>query len=298
MLQMSYYGKYKKPNGISTSFNPPKIFKGEEYLDLKPNSVIWYNYLNTHDEVTFKKDYLKQLSKLDPHKVYKDLDGKVILSYEEFGKFSTRSVIAQWLSKYGYIVNEYYSYEKKYFKGTHKTVYSKETNIATSITICQNVLNSNDNICFTYNFDVSNLIIPKGMTESSYIAYLGFEKFCNSINTDDNRQYKIILDLICIGSINTGYGYSPKFSMIDKLRKKAESNKKNRMATIKKLESAISKYSLFMKLKDTNEIYDKLVIHVKTPKKELINDLAYCYNKTNSHIEYLLSNLIKPDISI
>jgi len=68
----------------------------------------------------FKIMYRKQLSKLDPHKVAKDLEGRILLCYENIYKKDShchREIVAEWLREAGYKVKELPAKIKKVKKG-------------------------------------------------------------------------------------------------------------------------------------------------------------------------------------
>ena len=74
------------------------------YPDLAPNPSfwrIWKNNIGTIPEKENNKYYIQEywkqvLSKLDPKKVYNDLDNSVLLCYESNMEFCHRHVVAAW----------------------------------------------------------------------------------------------------------------------------------------------------------------------------------------------------------
>lgn len=97
-MKTSYFSKYKKVNGVSIAVGAPNWFKGEIYPDLFPTWELVNNYKVTGDEEVYTKAYHEKiLSKLNPEKVYDDLQGKVVLCWEGKGKFCHRRIVAKWL---------------------------------------------------------------------------------------------------------------------------------------------------------------------------------------------------------
>jgi len=100
----SYFGKYKGANGVSIVRGRPSKFSGEQYLELAPPWSLIEGYKSG---VYSKEDYTKKyiatvLNKLDPEKVYNDLDGKVLLCYERSEDFCHRHIISKWLNDNGF----------------------------------------------------------------------------------------------------------------------------------------------------------------------------------------------------
>ena len=91
----------------------PKWFTGEQYLDVAPTESILRNYKSNTGEYRAKveryvKDYNQSvLEKLDPAKVFKDLDGKILLCYEKPTDFCHRHLLAEWLREHGFPCKEY-----------------------------------------------------------------------------------------------------------------------------------------------------------------------------------------------
>ena len=116
MIYTSYFSskKYNKEDGISIArYN--KFWDGESYPLLYPsaNLLAWWKGLSKEAQSkkefqdTYWQYYWKEtLSTLDPYKVAKELDGKVLLCYEKSGDFCHRHLVAEWLKRYGYEVEE------------------------------------------------------------------------------------------------------------------------------------------------------------------------------------------------
>ncbi len=111
MIYTSYFSskKYIKEDGISIArYN--KFWDGDSYPLLYPsaNLLAWWKDIPKEDakEAWFTEQYERAyyeetLSKLDPHKVAKDLEGKVLLCYEKSEDFCHRHIIAAWLERHG-----------------------------------------------------------------------------------------------------------------------------------------------------------------------------------------------------
>ena len=85
----------------------PKGFSGKKYPKLFPG-LADLDALKKGDmtKEEFQEAYLKDLSKLDPHKVYEDLDQHILVCYEKSCDFCHRHIVADWLRSYGYQVEE------------------------------------------------------------------------------------------------------------------------------------------------------------------------------------------------
>jgi len=107
-MDTSYFASYKRDRGISIALKTPHWFKGPSYPDLFPTPAGLYTYRTDHDEQAYIKTYYKDvLDKLDPRKVYTDLQYKVLLCYEKRGVFCHRHIVADWLyDKLGVLVLE------------------------------------------------------------------------------------------------------------------------------------------------------------------------------------------------
>lgn len=116
MIYTSYFSskKYNKENGISIArYN--KFWDGESYPLLYPsaNLLAWWKGLSKEaqrkqefQDTYWQYYWLEVLSKLDPDKIAKELDGKVLLCYEKSTDFCHRHLVAKWLRGFGYEVKE------------------------------------------------------------------------------------------------------------------------------------------------------------------------------------------------
>ena len=116
MIYTSYFSskKYTKENGVSIArYN--KFWDGESYPLLYPSAglLAWWKglpkeiqqskyYQNMYSEAYYKET----LSLLNPHIVAAELEGKVLLCYENTEDFCHRHLVAEWLKHYGYEVEE------------------------------------------------------------------------------------------------------------------------------------------------------------------------------------------------
>lgn len=98
MIYTCYFAKYKHDNGISIALKSPDWFNGEAYSPLFPKWSFLKQYFKDKNETNYIEQYNKLvLNQLDPIKVYKDLNGKVLLCWEKTGKFCHRRLVAEWL---------------------------------------------------------------------------------------------------------------------------------------------------------------------------------------------------------
>ena len=74
---------------------------------LKKNSPEEYNHLKQLIEKRYIERYHKEvLDKLNPIRVAKDLDGKILLCYEKPESFCHRHIFAEWMKIYDFEVEE------------------------------------------------------------------------------------------------------------------------------------------------------------------------------------------------
>lgn len=80
-------------------------YNGKCYLDLAPKQAFWRTWKDQIGKISeeennryYVEEYWKQvLSKLDPEKVYKELNCSTLLCYEDNTKFCHRHIVAAWL---------------------------------------------------------------------------------------------------------------------------------------------------------------------------------------------------------
>lgn len=128
MIYTSYFAKYRGRNGVSIARTQPTTHP--EYPDLMPSWYLLKDYKNNNiDEAEYEHEYYRDvLSHLDPAKVAADLNGKVLLCWERPENFCHRHIVAEWLNKHGYLVEELTGSRERIidmpdleeFKGDHK----------------------------------------------------------------------------------------------------------------------------------------------------------------------------------
>jgi hypothetical protein len=101
-IKTSYFAKYKKPDGVSIAWHSPFWYKGPVYPALAPTESILMEYKTSKQDEAARQRYIKRyrdevLSRLDPEKVARDLDGKVMLCYEKPNDFCHRHLVVAWL---------------------------------------------------------------------------------------------------------------------------------------------------------------------------------------------------------
>ena len=105
--------KYKEKNLELVSVSPvkPEWFTDpsvKDYPALFPTREMLFNFQESNNIQVFVDAYNSEiLSKLDPSKVYYDLNNKVILCYERPTDFSHRHLIAYWLIQNGFQAKEF-----------------------------------------------------------------------------------------------------------------------------------------------------------------------------------------------
>lgn len=101
MIYTSNFSKNgNNENAVAICGKSPAFFKGMEYKKLAPKYWFFKKYKEDHDEEFYIKHYyLEVLSKLDPQKVYEELDGKILLCYEKETDFCHRFLVADWLEQ-------------------------------------------------------------------------------------------------------------------------------------------------------------------------------------------------------
>jgi len=102
MIFTSNFSKHGTDSrACSISLYPPKFYVGKQYKNLAPTFWILSKYKRDHDEDAYIKSYYSEvLSKLDPEKIYKELDGSILLCYEKKEDFCHRFLVADWLEYY------------------------------------------------------------------------------------------------------------------------------------------------------------------------------------------------------
>lgn len=120
MIYTSYYANMKKitarfPNLVSISIaaKHPRGYDGLEYKKLAPKYDFFKKWKENHDNEYYIKEYNRQvLNTLNPKLVVEELymisknKDIVLLCYEKPNDFCHRHLVADWLSKNGYPVDE------------------------------------------------------------------------------------------------------------------------------------------------------------------------------------------------
>ena len=78
---------------------PMKGYRFEKYPPLLPSLSLLREWRagKISKEAYTQRYYNETLSRLDPQKVYNDLDGKILLCHEPPGEFCHRRLVARWL---------------------------------------------------------------------------------------------------------------------------------------------------------------------------------------------------------
>lgn len=104
MIHTSYYQKSgNNLDSISISNSTPPNFKGTKCKVLIPNWDIVSAYkkkLITKEQYT--EIYLECLNLLDVHKLYNELDNKILLCWEKPTDFCHRHIVSKWFNDNGY----------------------------------------------------------------------------------------------------------------------------------------------------------------------------------------------------
>ncbi len=110
MIFTSYFAsrKWNPSNGVSIAIWAPRGYTGPKYPALYPPQYLLQNFKEGRTSISqYTAIYTKDvLERLDPAKVAKDLDGKVLLCYEKSGSFCHRNIVAAWLRKHGFEAQE------------------------------------------------------------------------------------------------------------------------------------------------------------------------------------------------
>lgn len=119
MIYTSYFSKIKQLQNdgiipISIALSNPKWYSGLEYKVLAPTWSILKKYKDDYNIDDYVEQYnIQILSRLDPTKVYCELlqisgnEDFAMICYEKPADFCHRHLVAEWLHRYGFEVNEY-----------------------------------------------------------------------------------------------------------------------------------------------------------------------------------------------
>ena len=112
MIYTSYFAAMRKmtneqkKNCISISRFTPKGIIIPRYTLLAPSAMILSNYKMYKDELEYTIHFTNHLNRLDIEKIYRDLDGKILLCYESPEKFCHRHLVAKWFNDHGFECKE------------------------------------------------------------------------------------------------------------------------------------------------------------------------------------------------
>lgn len=107
MIFTGYFRKYQGDNGVSIAHKTPKWSTEEECKELMPPWEIVDKFKSgVISWKEFRKLYIKQLKKLDVHEMYRALNGKVLLCWENEDKKCHRHIVKEWFNRNGYACEE------------------------------------------------------------------------------------------------------------------------------------------------------------------------------------------------
>jgi uncharacterized protein (DUF488 family) len=99
-MNTSFFAKYRGDKGCNIALYPVKGFRGISYPDLYPSWYYVMEYKKTGNKEAYIKEYYTEvLNKLDPQKVYDELNDYTLLCYEKSGDFCHRRVVADWIER-------------------------------------------------------------------------------------------------------------------------------------------------------------------------------------------------------
>lgn len=107
MIFTGYFAHYRGSNGVSIANSKPPVDDCPTYKPLKPDWSLVKAYKS--DSISwkeFRRAYIEQLKRLDVHKVYRQLNGKVLLCWEKPDKHCHREIVREWFNRNGYACEE------------------------------------------------------------------------------------------------------------------------------------------------------------------------------------------------
>lgn len=101
----SFENEHFRTISISMDRGKSAGFIGECYLDLAPKKEFWRTWKDNIGVISEEENtkyyvehyYDEVLKKLDPEKVYQDLDNKILLCYEDSMEFCHRHLVSAWI---------------------------------------------------------------------------------------------------------------------------------------------------------------------------------------------------------
>ena len=99
IIATSFFSRYNGPKGVSIVLYSPRYWNGQEYKRLAPPLSLFNAYIRKEiDESGYTNNYIELvLKKLDPYKVFMDLDNHILLGNVGYNKFCHRHIVAKWL---------------------------------------------------------------------------------------------------------------------------------------------------------------------------------------------------------
>ena len=115
MVITGYFAQMKKYKEAGLPLVSISLYKPEwlteaidTYPDLYPTKDMLYDYKETEDMNQYIKSYTSLiLDKLNPEKVYNDLNNKIILCYERPTDFCHRHLVSIWLNQHNFECREF-----------------------------------------------------------------------------------------------------------------------------------------------------------------------------------------------
>lgn len=105
-MQTSYFAIYKNSDGVSIALKTPFWFAGPRYPQLAPTPALLSDYKAIYTKTPkeavemYTLRYRKEtLDALNPEKVFRELEDKVILCYERSSDFCHRRLVADWIEQ-------------------------------------------------------------------------------------------------------------------------------------------------------------------------------------------------------
>ena len=112
MIYTSYFAKMRKMTPeqqakcMSIARFTPKGVNIPINTMLAPKWDILKKYKEDNDMNAFARAYKEQLTALDPAKVAKTMDDRILVCHEKIGDFCHRHILARWLRDNGYECEE------------------------------------------------------------------------------------------------------------------------------------------------------------------------------------------------
>lgn len=107
MIWTSHFAHYRGERAVSVANSNPPIDGMRRYKALNPSWEIVQKYKDgSISWREFRRAYIKQLKSLNVHKVYRELNEKVLLCWEAPDKHCHREIIREWFNRNGYDCEE------------------------------------------------------------------------------------------------------------------------------------------------------------------------------------------------